>query len=120
LVRASSAGASGLARRRPVALAELPGFPGDALDPATSGGELCIQVCADALSDAEDALARLITVGRGAAVVRWSQRASMRRQPGESPNGRPRNLLGVKDTTANPRRGKDLDRHVWVTRGERS
>lgn len=110
----------GLAARRPVALAEVPAFPGDALDPATSGGELSIQVCADTLTGAEDALARLVAVGGGASVVRWSQRASMRRWPGESPTGRPRNLLGFKDATANPRRGKDLDRHVWVTRGERS
>lgn len=77
-------------------------------------------MCADTLTGAEDALARLVAVGGDASVVRWSQRASMRRGPGESPTGRPRNLLGFKDATANPRRGKDLDRHVWVTRGERS
>ncbi len=110
----------GLASRRPVALSELPAFPGDALDPATSGGDLCLQVCADSPPKAEQALARLVAVANDAAFVRWSQRASMHRRPGERPEARPRNLLGFKDATANPRRGKDLDRHVWVSRGERT
>jgi len=44
----------------------------------------------------------------------------MHRRPGERPNGRPRNLLGFKDATANPRRGRDLDRHVWAGRGKRT
>ena len=110
----------GLAPRRPVALAELPPFPGDALEPGTSGGDLGVQVCADTPAKAEHALARLVAVGQPAAQVRWSQRASMYRRPGERRDGRPRNLLGFKDATANPRRGKDLDRHVWVTRGERT
>ena len=110
----------GLASRRPVALAELPAFPGDALDAAICGGDLCVQVCADASPKAGEALARLVAVCRGAARVRWSQRGFMRRLRGERPDGRPRNLLGFKDATANPRRGKDLDRHIWVGGHERT
>jgi deferrochelatase/peroxidase EfeB len=109
-----------LAARRPVALRELPTFPGDALDTQTSGGDLSVQVCADTLRKAEGGLARLLTLGGAAARVRWSQQGSMHRWPGERPDGRPRNLLGFKDATANPRRRKDLDRHVWIARGDRS
>ena len=36
----------GLAAARPAALRELPPFPGDALDPAWCGGDLCVQACA--------------------------------------------------------------------------
>ena len=70
-------GRFGLASQRPVGLTELPAFPGDALDPASCGGELCIQACADALPKAGGALASLVAVADGAARVRWSQRGSM-------------------------------------------
>jgi deferrochelatase/peroxidase EfeB len=110
----------GLAGRRPVALAELPAFPGDDLDPQASGGDLSVLVCADGMPEAERALDRLVDAARASARVRWLQRASMLRGPGERPDGRPRNLLGFKDAIAIPRRGKDLDRHVWIAGGERS
>jgi deferrochelatase/peroxidase EfeB len=37
----------GLAGQRPPALRDLPALPGDELDRARSGGDLCIQACAD-------------------------------------------------------------------------
>lgn len=110
----------GLASRRPVALTPIPAFPGDALDPSTSGGDICIQVCAADRRSADAGLARLAAIARPAARVRWTQRASMHRLPGDRPGGRPRNLLGFKDATSNPRRGKDLDRYVWIAGRERS
>ncbi len=106
----------GLAGRRPVALADLPAFPGDALEPAWTGGDLCLQVCAGEAARAEDAIGRLVSAAR----VRWRQRGRMHRRPGERRDGRPRNLLGFKDATANPRRGRDLDRHAWVRRADRT
>lgn len=109
-----------LASRRPVALTPLPAFPGDALDPEASGGDLCVQVCAEAAANADQALARLIAIDRSAVRVRWSQRAAMRRLPADRPGGRPRNLLGFMDATGNPRRGKDLARHVWAGGRERT
>jgi deferrochelatase/peroxidase EfeB len=113
-------GRFGLAARRPVALRELPAFPGDALDPATSGGDLAVQVCADRPAKAADALARLLDVARPAAGLRWSQDGSVHHLPGDPPGQLPRNLLGFKEAIANPRRGKDLQRHVWVSAGDRS
>ncbi len=96
----------GLGARRPVALADPPAFRRDALDPATSGGDLCLQVCADAPAKADSALATLLASPRDMARRRWCQRASMHRRPGDRPDGRPRNLLGFKDATANPPRGQ--------------
>ncbi|MEA2130229.1 MAG: deferrochelatase/peroxidase EfeB, partial [Solirubrobacteraceae bacterium] len=98
---------------RPLALAPLPAFPGDALDPARCGGDLCVQGCAADERTAAAALAELLAVAEPAARLRWSQRAAMHRHPADHPQGRPRNLLGFKDATSNPRRGRDLDRHVW-------
>src|SRR5262249_53574717 len=37
----------GLADKKPAALAELPHFPGDQLDPARTGGDICLQACAN-------------------------------------------------------------------------
>jgi deferrochelatase/peroxidase EfeB len=37
----------GLAEQRPAALAGIPPMPGDALEEARSGGDLCVQACAD-------------------------------------------------------------------------
>jgi len=79
----------GLATRRPVGLRELPPFTGDVLDGSISGGDLCLQVCADTLPKAEDALARLVAVGRPAARLRWSQSASVHRRRGERRDARP-------------------------------
>jgi deferrochelatase/peroxidase EfeB len=106
----------GLASHRPVALRELPAFPGDELDPALCGGDVCIQVCADDRLDAADALERIVARVDGAARLRWRQDGFVDRER----DGRPRNLLGFHEGIDNLRRGKDLDRHVWVTRGDRT
>jgi deferrochelatase/peroxidase EfeB len=110
----------GLAARRPMALLELPSFPGDDLDPALCGGDLCVQACATDPGVAKDALARITARVRGGARLRWSQAGSVHRRPNDRPDGRPRNLLGFRDGISNPRRGKDFDRHVWAARGERT
>jgi deferrochelatase/peroxidase EfeB len=110
----------GLAARRPVALRDLPAFPGDELDPALCGGDLCVQACASDPHVAGDALARIVDRAAGRARVRWSQEGFVHRAPGDRRDGRPRNLLGFRDGINNPRRGKDFDRHVWVARGERT
>ena len=37
----------GLAAQRPPALADIPAFKFDKLDPTSSGGDLCVQACSD-------------------------------------------------------------------------
>jgi deferrochelatase/peroxidase EfeB len=110
----------GLASRRPVALRELPAFPGDELDPMLCGGDLCVQACAPHAHDAADALARMVSRASGSARLRWSQDGFVHRATDDRRDGRPRNLLGFHDGVNNPRRGKDFERHVWVARGDRT
>jgi deferrochelatase/peroxidase EfeB len=105
------------ARTRPVALRELPAFPGDALDPAWSGGDLALQVCATRAEDAAAAMDRLASL---VAEPRWRQAGALRREPGDDPAGTPRDPFGFRDGTHNLKRGRDLDRHVWVDRGDRT
>ncbi len=106
----------GLKARRPDALIDLPTFTGDQLEDKFSGGDLCIQACADDQFIAFHAirqLAALATVDpyarnygtspRGAnlgiATLRWMQTGFI---PDSPDGGTPRNLLGFKDGTINP------------------
>src|ERR1019366_4466997 len=63
-------GRFGLGAGRPKALADLPAFPGDALDPARSGGDLCVQACADDAQVAFHAIHNLARLGLGAVALR--------------------------------------------------
>jgi deferrochelatase/peroxidase EfeB len=63
---------------------------------------------------------RLAAVAAGAAVPRWRQAGALRRDARDDPRGTPRDPLGFRDGTHNLRRGRDLDRYVWVARGDRT
>ena len=110
----------GLRARRPDALADLPIFTGDQLDEKFSGGDLCIQACADDQFVAFHAIRQLAALATadpyakntraqrqgkshaadpGIATLRWIQTGFIP----DSPDGStPRNLLGFKDGTINP------------------
>ncbi|MGL5817669.1 MAG: iron uptake transporter deferrochelatase/peroxidase subunit [Phycicoccus sp.] len=109
-------GRFGLAGRRPAALRELPAFAGDDLDPARSGGDLCIQACADDPQVAVHAVRNLIRMGFGTISVRWSQLGFGRTASTSRAQATPRNLFGFKDGTANITAEETgaLDEHVWV------
>jgi deferrochelatase/peroxidase EfeB len=106
----------GLAGQRPSALRDLPALPGDELDQARSGGDLCVQACADDPQVAFHAVRNLARIGRGAVTVRWSQLGFGRTSSTSRAQATPRNLLGFKDGTANLKAedGEALERHVWV------
>lgn len=106
----------GLADRRPAALAELPHFPADALEPARSGGDIVIQACADDPQVAVHAVRNLIRLGFGTVAVRWSQLGFGRTSSTTRQQATPRNLFGFKDGTNNVTAEEDdeLRRHVWV------
>ena len=63
----------GLTGKRPAALADLPPFPGDALDAARSGGDLCVQACADDAQVAFHAVHTLARLGLGTVTLRYLQ-----------------------------------------------
>jgi deferrochelatase/peroxidase EfeB len=106
----------GLADRQPDALQPLPHFPADALDPARSGGDLCIQACADDPQVAVHAIRNLARIGFGTVAVRWSQLGFGRTSSTSTTQETPRNLFGFKDGTANVKveEAEALDDHVWV------
>ncbi|MDZ5664016.1 iron uptake transporter deferrochelatase/peroxidase subunit [Nocardioides sp. S-58] len=106
----------GLADRQPAALRELPHFPGDVLDPARSGGDLCIQACADDPQVAVHAVRNLARIGFGTVSVRWSQLGFGRTSTTSTSQSTPRNLFGFKDGTANVKaeEAAALEEHVWV------
>ncbi|MEG8275835.1 iron uptake transporter deferrochelatase/peroxidase subunit [Streptomyces sp. AHA2] len=105
-----------LADRRPKALVDLPRFAGDNLDRSRSGGDLCVQACADDPQVAVHAIRNLARIGFGKVVIRWSQ-LGFGKTSSTTPEGQtPRNLFGFKDGTRNIA-GTETDRlreHVWV------
>jgi len=110
-------GRFGLAESRPAALAELPKFAGDNLDPARSGGDLCVQACADDPQVAVHAIRNLARIGFGKVAVRWSQLGFGKTSSTTPEAQTPRNMMGFKDGTRNIA-GTDaaaLDKHVWVS-----
>lgn len=100
----------GLRRRWPMALAELPTFPGDQLEPNRTGGDLTVHACADDPQVVFHAIRQLARTAGATAVVRWSQTGFNERAVTA---GTPRNLLGFKDGTVNPV-GEQLEEFVWV------
>ncbi|SDC69383.1 deferrochelatase/peroxidase EfeB [Nocardioides lianchengensis] len=110
----------GIADRRPEALARLPHFPADNLDPARSDGDLCIQACADDPQVAVHAIRNLARIGFGTVAVRWSQLGFGRTSTTSVGEDTPRNLFGFKDGTANVKSSEAaaLDEHVWVGAGD--
>ncbi|WP_077796044.1 iron uptake transporter deferrochelatase/peroxidase subunit [Streptomyces sp. JHA26] len=109
-------GKFGLAGRRPEALVDLPKFPGDNLDRGRSGGDLCVQACADDPQVAVHAIRQLARIGFGKVVVRWSQLGFGKTSSTTADAQTPRNLFGFKDGTRNisGTETERLDRHVWV------
>src|SRR4051812_6034240 len=54
----------GLATLRPTALADIPPMPGESLEPESSGGDLCVQACADDPQVAFHAVRNLTRIAR--------------------------------------------------------
>jgi len=106
----------GLTAKRPAALRPLPPLPGDELAPAESGGDICVQACSDDPQVAFHAIRNLARIGRGVVAMRWSQLGFGRTASTSRGQDTPRNLMGMKDGTANIRaeETEDMDRFVWV------
>ncbi|MGW5311862.1 Dyp-type peroxidase [Nocardia thailandica] len=102
--------AIGLRALRPAWLAPLPAFGIDRLDPAYTGADLLLQVCADEPTAVAHAVRVLSKHVRSLVAVRWVQRGFR-----DAPAGATmRNLMGQVDGTVNIAAGSpDFARLVW-------
>jgi deferrochelatase/peroxidase EfeB len=110
----------GLAARKPAALADLPHFPGDTIDASISGGDICVQACANDPQVAVHAIRNLARIGMGVVSVRWSQLGFGRTSSTSRDQTTPRNLFGFKDGTANLKAEEEdlLHQWLWVRPGD--
>lgn len=111
----------GLARSTPSMLKPLPPFKGESLQPARSGGDVCVQACANDPQVAFHAIHVLSRIANGTAVLRWSQLGFGRTSSTTRAQTTPRNLMGFKDGTHNIRAEDTaaMNKHVWVQSGDR-
>ena len=109
-------GRFGLAARKPIHLAEMVSFPNDNLDPAQTGGDLLLQICAGSADTAIHALREIAKHTRGAMQIKWRLDSFV--SPSR-PTGVPRNHFAFKDGIANPdvQDPKVANRLLWVTKG---
>jgi len=100
---ASLLAALGLTGQVPAALAPLPPFPGDQLDPAASDGDLSVLVAGNDALVMAHALRAIVRATAGVAKQRW-QISGFSDSPGSlpTPSSTPRNLMGQLDGTDNP------------------
>jgi deferrochelatase/peroxidase EfeB len=112
-------GRFGLASQRPAPLVRLPSFPGDALVPAWTGGDIGVQVCADDPQVAFHAVHDLIRLASPTALPRWSL-AGFGNTSNSVRQRTPRNLLGFKDGTNNIKveDRAAMDEFVWAAAPE--
>ncbi|WP_314211214.1 iron uptake transporter deferrochelatase/peroxidase subunit [uncultured Abiotrophia sp.] len=91
-------------------LEDLPKFARDQLQEAFTGGDICIQACAEDAQVAFHAVRNLLRKGREHLTLKWSQTgyAAITSQ-----GSTPRNLFGFKDGTANVTSQDDFDRVIW-------
>ena len=110
----------GLSNKKPKDLEDLPKFPLDSLEEEWSGGDICIQACADDFQIAFHAVRNLVRIARGKASLKWAQAGFQRSKQAAKDNETPRNLFGFKDGTVNPdvKSEKVLKEQVWVQPSE--
>jgi deferrochelatase/peroxidase EfeB len=109
-------GRLGLQSRKPAALADLPPLPNENLDPAYTGGDLCIQACSDDPLVAFHAVRNLARLGMGVVQHDWMELGFGRTSATSTGEATPRNLLGFKDGTRNikSQQADVLHAQVWV------
>ncbi len=120
LFGSSGADRFGLARHRPAELQPLPSFQGESLQEAQSGGDLCVQACADDPQIAFHAIHVLSRIADGTAVLRWAQAGFGRTSSTSRSQPTPRNLMGFKDGTDNIRAEDTaaMTEYVWTQPGD--
>jgi deferrochelatase/peroxidase EfeB len=106
----------GLAHLKPPMLQPLPPFQGESLDPNSSGGDLCVQACANDPQVAFHAVHLFSRIASSAASLRWAQLGFGRTSSTSHAQVTPRNLMGFKDGTDNIRAEDtaEMNDYVWA------
>ncbi|HHU11025.1 MAG TPA: Dyp-type peroxidase [Intrasporangiaceae bacterium] len=108
-----------LVDRMPADFVPLPKMANDFIRPEISGGDLCIQACANDPQVAVHAVRNLTRIAIGRAQLRWSQLGFGRTSSTSTTQATPRNLFGQKDGTNNLKAEQPdrLAEHVWISDG---
>lgn len=101
----------GLDVQRPPDFADLPAFPRDQIRSELSGGDVCIQSCADDPQVAFHAVRQLVRQARSSVTMKWSQSGFNAYDHGQDT---PRNLFGFRDGSANQETLRKADELIWV------
>jgi deferrochelatase/peroxidase EfeB len=106
----------GLAAKRPPGLTAMPAFAHDELDPARTGGDVLLQICAGQRDTVIHAVRELLRGVSGRLAVRWTIDGFQSAQRGPTPRSSRRNLFAFRDGTANPEVTNDqlMNELVWV------
>jgi deferrochelatase/peroxidase EfeB len=89
----------GIADARPAKLKPMEPFPNDNLDPAQTGGDMLIQLCAGSPDTILHAMRQITKATRGGLELNWRIEGFV---PPPRPSGAPRNTFAFKDGIANP------------------
>jgi deferrochelatase/peroxidase EfeB len=108
----------GLAAKLPPRLTPMRSFPNDNLDPAQSGGDLILQLCAGNSDAVLHALRDITRHTRGGMQVNWRMDGFC--SPARPSGMVPRNMLGFMDGISNPAisSAQQMDKLVWVQPGQ--
>lgn len=100
-----------LTEKQPPEFNDLPLFPRDQIRPELSGGDICIQACAEDMQVAFHAVRQLVRQARSSVTMKWSQAGFL---GFDRVDETARNLFGFKDGTANQDTLKDADKQIWI------
>jgi deferrochelatase/peroxidase EfeB len=109
----------GLAPKKPARLTDMPAFALDELDPARTGGDVLVQICAGQRDTVIHTVRELMRAVAGRLVVRWTIDGFQGAQRGPTAKSSTRNLFAFRDGTANPDVTDDaiMNRLIWVQPG---
>jgi deferrochelatase/peroxidase EfeB len=106
----------GLGHLKPARLTEMRAFALDRLDPARTGGDMLLQICAGQRDTVVHTVRELMRTLTGSFAPRWSLDGFQTTQRNPDPRASTRNLFAFRDGTANPDVGDEplMRRLLWV------